>query len=96
MTANLGMLAEVALGGGDRPRCGNAIYGAFGRDFESEDGRRVMIVAITQRQWTSLVAAAEIGHHVAVACVGTTALRRMPHRSMIDGFRAKAHRSVIN
>ena len=42
------------------------------------------------------VAAAEIGHHVAVACVGTTALRRMPHRSMIDGFRAKAHRSVIN
>ena len=64
MTANLGMLAEVALGGGDRPRCGNAIYGAFGRDFESEDGRRVMIVAITQRQWTSLVAAAEIGAEV--------------------------------
>ena len=42
---HLGQLAEVLLGG-DRPRQGNDLFGAFGRDFLTADGRRLMIVAV--------------------------------------------------
>jgi 2-methylfumaryl-CoA isomerase len=53
---HMGQIAEV-LTGGDRPRYGNALFGAFGRDFATTDGQRVMVVAITGRQWTGLVEA---------------------------------------
>lgn len=52
--ANTGQVAEV-LHSGDRPRFGNALFGAFGRDFVTADGERVMVVAITRRQWSGLV-----------------------------------------
>lgn len=52
---HLGMLAEAALGGTDRPPSGNDLYGAFGRDFPTADGERVMIVALTPKQWSGLV-----------------------------------------
>lgn len=54
---SLGHLGQVAetLAGGDRPRSGNDLFGAFGRDFETRDGRRLMIVAITRRQWIGLI-----------------------------------------
>jgi len=52
---NLGNIAEVQLGDGDRPRTGNSLFGAFGRDFVTLDGQRIMLVAITGRQWTGLV-----------------------------------------
>lgn len=57
---NLGQVAEVLTRGADRPRLGNDIFGAWGRDFTTADGQRVMIVAITARQWTGLVAALEL------------------------------------
>ena len=38
-----------------RVRDGNYLYDAFGRDFELADGARVMVVAITGKQWRSLV-----------------------------------------
>ncbi|MCM8731637.1 CoA transferase [Hephaestia sp. GCM10023244] len=63
--ANLGMLAEVIQQGHDRPRLGNTVYGAFGRDFETRDGRRLMLMAITPRQWSGLVAVLDIGEQVA-------------------------------
>lgn len=53
---HMGQIAEV-LTGGDRPRMGNALYGAFGRDFATRDGERVMVVAITARQWSGLLQA---------------------------------------
>jgi 2-methylfumaryl-CoA isomerase len=53
--ANLGMLAEAQLAGRQRPRVGNDLFGAFGRDFMTRDGRRVMVVAITPRQWKGLL-----------------------------------------
>jgi 2-methylfumaryl-CoA isomerase len=52
---NLGHIAEVQTSGRDRPRVGNAVFGTFGRDFATADGRRVMLVAVTRRQWTALV-----------------------------------------
>ena len=57
--ANTGQVAEV-LTGGDRPRYGNALFGAFGRDFATADGERVMVVAITPRQWTTLLASLDL------------------------------------
>jgi 2-methylfumaryl-CoA isomerase len=57
MTANLGRLAEAELGAGSSSKDGNYLYGAFGRDFETRDKRRVMVVALTERQWQALVAA---------------------------------------
>ncbi len=57
MVGNLGHLAEVEVNGQDRPSLGNDLYGAFGRDFGCRDGRRVMVVAVTPRQWRALVAA---------------------------------------
>ena len=62
--ANLGQLAET-LQDGDRPRFGNAVYGAFGRDFVTADGKRLMIMAITPRQWSGLVKVLGLGEAVA-------------------------------
>ena len=59
-----GQIAEV-LHGGDRPRHGNALFGAFGRDFVTADGTRVMVVAITRKQWASLLAALQLDAPVA-------------------------------
>lgn len=55
--ATLGHLGAVAetLAHGDRARSGNDLFGAFGRDFPTADEKRLMIVAITPRQWTGLV-----------------------------------------
>ena len=52
MVGNLGRIAEAQLGGRDQQKDGNYLYGAFGHDFETRDGRRVMVVALTARQWT--------------------------------------------
>ena len=54
MVGNLGRIAEVQVGGQDASRDGNYLYGAFGHDFGTSDGRRVMVVALTGRQWTAL------------------------------------------
>lgn len=53
---HLGQIAEAQLTGRDRPRMGNDLFGAFGRDFATSDGVRLMVVAITPRQWTGLIA----------------------------------------
>jgi 2-methylfumaryl-CoA isomerase len=63
VTADLGYLAQAQLGE-ERPALGNDLYGAFGRDFATADGRRVMAVAITRKQWRSLVAATGIGEYL--------------------------------
>jgi 2-methylfumaryl-CoA isomerase len=64
MVSNLGYLAQAQVLHGDRPPIGNDMYGAFGRDFPTADGRRVMVVAISLRQWRSLVDATEIAEHL--------------------------------
>ncbi len=58
---HLGMLADVTLSGEDRPRYGNYLYGAFGRDFETRAGARVMVVGLTRQQWNGLVEATGLG-----------------------------------
>jgi len=64
MAANLGYLAQAQVLGQARPPIGNDLYGAFGRDFRTADDRRVMVVAISLKQWQSLVEATGIGEHL--------------------------------
>ena len=52
--SNLGYVADVQVNGTVRPPLGNDLYGAFGRDFATADGRSVMIAAISNSQWRSI------------------------------------------
>lgn len=61
IVGHLGRIAEAQLGGRDQAKDGNYLYGAFGHDFETRDGRRVMVVALTRRQWEALVEVTGIG-----------------------------------
>ena len=61
MVGNLGKIAEVQINHHERAKDGNYLYGAFGRDFLTRDGHRVMIVALTRRQWHNLVKATGLG-----------------------------------
>jgi 2-methylfumaryl-CoA isomerase len=51
---NLGYVGDVRVNGTARPAIGNDLYGSFGRDFATADGRRVMIIALTSRQWRAI------------------------------------------
>jgi 2-methylfumaryl-CoA isomerase len=50
---HLGFIAEAELGE-RRERHGNFLFGAFGKDFVSADGERVMVVGLTLKQWRAL------------------------------------------
>ena len=63
--ANSGAMAEMLYRGADRERLGNAIWGAFGRDFRSRDGVRFMVAALTAKQWDGLVAAFDLADEIA-------------------------------
>jgi 2-methylfumaryl-CoA isomerase len=65
MVGNLGHIGEVEIGGADRPALGNDLFGAFGRDFPTQDGERIYVVAITRVQWRGLVEATGIAAGVA-------------------------------
>lgn len=54
MLGNLGIIGEVMVNDFDRPKYGNYLYGAYGNEFETADGRRVMVVGLTRRQWDGL------------------------------------------
>ena len=55
--SHLGYVAEAQINGTDRPATGNHVFGTFGCDFPTSDGRRVMITAFTPRHWSALVEA---------------------------------------
>tara|TARA_B100000959_G_C14990641_1_gene627749 strand:+ start:1063 stop:2268 length:1206 start_codon:yes stop_codon:yes gene_type:complete len=50
----LGGLAEAQINRSERLPIGNDLYGAYGTDFVTEDNRRVMVVAISSKQWKGL------------------------------------------
>jgi 2-methylfumaryl-CoA isomerase len=51
--AHLGRLAQAELRS-TAEKDGNYLYGAFGKDFSTADGRRIIIIALTDRQWKVL------------------------------------------
>ncbi len=63
--ANLGFTAEAMLAGHQRPRMGNDIFGAFGRDFVTRDGQTLMLLAITPKQWSKALEALDLASAVA-------------------------------
>ena len=56
---HLGMIADTTLNSDDRTKAGNALYGAYGKDFLCADGNRVMIIGLTSRQWSGIVKATD-------------------------------------
>ena len=63
--AHLGMVAETLQSGQNRPRYGNDVYGAYGRDFVTADGKRLIIMALTARQWRALVQVLDMATEIA-------------------------------
>ncbi len=52
---HLGFIADAVVNDAGRLREGNYLYGSYGCDFTTADGRRVMVVALTARHWERLV-----------------------------------------
>jgi 2-methylfumaryl-CoA isomerase len=65
--SHLGLIAEAQLTEEPRRRYGNYLFGSYSRDFKTRDHRRIVVVALTPRQWTSLVDAT--GLRAAVAAL---------------------------
>jgi len=65
--SNLGYIAEAEVNGADRQADGNFVYGAYGDAFATADGRHVMVVAISRRQWQALVRAIGVEAPLATA-----------------------------
>lgn len=65
----LGRIAQAELGA-VAERDGNYLYGAFGRDFSTRDGRRIMVVGLTGRQWKALVEATGLDVRAIEAATG--------------------------
>lgn len=61
---NLGYIGEVAINDETRTRHGNYLYGALGRDFVTADDRRIMIIAVSAKQWERLLAASGLEQEV--------------------------------
>jgi 2-methylfumaryl-CoA isomerase len=88
MLGNLGIIGEVTINGYDRPKMGNSLYGAYAQDFVCKDGARVIVVALTVRQWDNLKAAT----HTQVAFDELAS--RLGARLSLEGERFK-HRHAI-
>ncbi|HYC48221.1 MAG TPA: CoA transferase [Burkholderiales bacterium] len=65
--SNLGYIAEAEVNDTDRQPDGNFLYGAYGDVFQTADGRYVMVVAISRRQWQALVRAIGVEEPLAQA-----------------------------
>ena len=61
---HMGFIGELAINDETRPRYGNYLYGAFGRDFLSADGKRIMIIAVTPKQWSGLKRASGLAEEI--------------------------------
>lgn len=88
MLGNLGKIAEVMVNDTDRPKDGNYLYGAFGRDFGSLDGKRLMVVGLTKGQWAALVEATGLQQELDLLAAR---LRLNFHR---EGDRFRARREI--
>jgi 2-methylfumaryl-CoA isomerase len=61
----LGYLPDAHLRLRSRPPHGNYLYGTFGADMPLADGDRIMVVALTARQWDALLELTGTGRAVA-------------------------------
>lgn len=87
----LGWLTEAQTSPVPRDRAGNDVYGMFGRDFTTSEGRRLMLVVISARHWRQLVeltgiAAATDALEQALDCDFTDENARYVHRAALGGL----------
>ena len=54
---HLGLIGDAVVNEAAREKSGNALYGAYGQDFVTACGARVMVIGLTGRQWSGLVKA---------------------------------------
>jgi 2-methylfumaryl-CoA isomerase len=85
--SHLGLIAEAQLGQ-QRPRYGNELFGAFGRDFRTADGERVIVVGLTLKQWRALCDAMALND--VVAALG----ERLGLNLDLEGDRFKARKEL--
>ena len=85
---NLGYVGEVHINGETRARHGNYLYGALGRDFLTADGRRVMIIAVSAKQWERLLEASGLAVEV------QTLAQRLALDFAREGDRFRARREL--
>jgi len=90
---NMGFISEVEINNADRDRHGNHLYGAFGRDFSTRDGRRLMVVALTKRQWNNLCRATRLATEFAAAAARVDASLDLQLEG--DRFRARAALAIV-
>lgn len=74
---HLGMIGDAVLNEVPRTKSGNALYGAYGQDFLCADGRRIMVIGLTSRQWSGLIDATGTQAEIA-------ALERRTGRDLAD------------
>lgn len=65
VAGHLGLIGEAQLNEEPRARLGNHLFGAYSRDFRTADGRYLIVVALTPRQWQSLVDATDLQEEMA-------------------------------
>ena len=94
---NAGAGPEMLYRGADRERLGNAIWGAFGRDFISRDGKRFMVAVLTAKQWRAAIEAFALAAPVAaleaelgVPFANSDHLRFVHRHRLFDLFQAAA------
>lgn len=66
MTGNLGFIQEVQINREDRKGYGNYLYGAYGSEFETGDGRWIYIVVVTGNMWKALLKATGLTEAIAM------------------------------
>jgi 2-methylfumaryl-CoA isomerase len=103
--AHLGFIADAAVNGSRRLREGNYLYGSYGSDFPTRDGRRVMVVALTARHWFKLVELTGVMHVIkaleqALHVDFSREQDRYEHRDVITAlltpwFASRAHADVV-
>lgn len=88
-TSYLGRLGQAELGTTASPD-GNHLYGAFGHDFVTADGRRVMLMGLTARQWSALVTATRLDTATITArtgeALGTEASRYAAREAIVEAL----------
>jgi len=65
MTGHLGFIQEAQINQEDRKGYGNYLYGAYGSEFETSDGRWLYIVVVTGYMWKELLKVTGLGDAIA-------------------------------
>lgn len=91
VSSHLGFISEAILNETPRGRFGNSLFGTFGRDFATGDGRRVIVLALTSRQWHSLAEATDLQGKLA----DVSSLMRLDFEYEGDRWRGRAQISAL-